>query len=176
MSNPSLKNVVTLNTQSPKETFQLGMAFGLAAQGGEVIALIGTLGAGKTQFVKGLAVGLEILPENVTSPTFALMQSYEGRLNMTHIDLYRLENRDEICDLGLQEEIEDGAGLAAIEWADKAEGLLPPGRLMLSLKPFEGDAREIAMQVTDVVHQAWLDRGLKNYAEQRSMSVMKASK
>jgi len=175
MSSPRLKDVVTLKTQGPRETFELGMAFGLAAQGGEVIALIGTLGAGKTQFVKGLAQGLGILPEDITSPTFSLMQSYEGRLILTHIDLYRLENQDEMCGLGLEEEIEDPAGLAAIEWADKGTHLLPPGKLSISLEPLEGALREMVIQSTNAVHQAWQNRSLKKYAASQTMSSLDAS-
>lgn len=163
MPNPSLKNDVTLNTRSPKDTFQLGVAFGASAQGGEVVALTGPLGAGKTQFVKGLAMGLGVPPEDVTSPTFALMQSYAGRLRLTHIDLYRLEGQNDMCSLGLEEEIENDTGLAAIEWADKGECLLPLGRLELKLVLLEADGREIIMQTTDAVHRAWLIRSLKSY-------------
>lgn len=154
-------------------TFQLGEVFGGAVRGGEVIALIGTLGAGKTQFVKGLAKGIGIPPENVTSPTFALMQSYEGRITLTHIDLYRLENPNEIAALGLEDEVE-ASGFAAIEWADKAEGLLPPGRLTLTLTPQKGDMREISIQVTDAVHAAWRDRVLKAHPELLARSAEKA--
>ncbi len=176
MPSPHLKNVVRLATQGPKETFQLGVAFGGAAQGGEVIALIGTLGAGKTQFVKGLAQGLGILPEDVCSPTFSLMQTYEGRLILTHIDLYRLEDPNEMGALGLEEEIEDTVGLAAIEWADKGMHLLPPGRLQLRLKALDGSLREMCMQSTDPVHQAWQNRSLKKYAEVQDLSHLKDSK
>lgn len=174
MSNPGLTNVARLKSQSPERTFQLGAAFGRAARGGEVIALMGTLGAGKTQFVKGLALGLDVPPEKVRSPTFILMQSYAGRLLLTHIDLYRLESYDEMCSLGLEEEIED-AGLAAIEWADKGEAFLPPGRLKLSLKPLEGDVREIVIQATDAMHAAWQNRSLKNYSEEQNVFVAKVS-
>ncbi len=175
MPKAGLRDTVIFETQSPEATFRLGAAFGAAAQGGEVLALIGPLGAGKTQFVKGLAQGVGVPPENVTSPTFALMQSYAGRLLLTHIDLYRLENPDEICALGLEEEIED-AGLAAIEWADKGECLLPPGSLILRLKPLEGAVRKVEMQATNIMHAAWRDRSLKNAAEEREGFVTKAFK
>lgn len=176
MPNSGLKNDVTLNMRSPKDTFQLGVAFGASAQGGEVIALTGPLGAGKTQFVKGLALGLGVPPGDVTSPTFALMQSYAGRLRLTHIDLYRLEGQSDMCTLGLEEEIEDDAGLAAIEWADKGECLLPPGRLMLQLTLLEEDVREIIMQATDAVHLAWLIRSVKDYTEAQTVFASKVSK
>lgn len=176
MSSSRLKDVVTLRTQGPEDTFQLGVSFGGTAQGGEVVALIGTLGVGKTQFVKGLAQGLGILPEDVTSPTFSLMQSYEGRLILTHIDLYRLEKQSEMFGLGLEEEIEDASGLAAIEWADKGAHILPPGRLLISLKPLEGVLREIVIQSTDVVHQAWQNRSLKKYAGAQRTDALDGSK
>jgi len=176
MSSPRLKDVVTLRTQGPEDTFQLGVAFGSTARGGEVIALIGTLGAGKTQFVKGLASGLGILPEEVNSPTFALMQSYEGRLILTHIDLYRLENQDEIRGLGLEEEIENPSGLAVIEWADKGADLLPPEILQLRFKPLDGFLREIIIRSTDVMHQVWQNGSLKEYADSRTLPHLKKSK
>ncbi len=152
---------VTLKSQSREETFSLGEIFGQTAKGGKVIALIGDLGAGKTQFVQGLAKGLDVSNGTVNSPTFSIVQEYEGRLPLAHVDLYRLENLDAIAELGLEDYF-DEAGISAIEWADKGEAILPKGRLNLYLRDLEGDQREIVIQATDSQHQSWLAQVSQN--------------
>ena len=100
----------------------LAEAWGRAARAGEVIALRGDLGAGKTQWVKGLARGLEF-PGRVHSPTFTLVNVYSGgRLTLFHLDLYRLETRDQILSAGLEEYLRP-AGVTVIEWAERWEEL-----------------------------------------------------
>src|SRR5947207_281374 len=95
--------MATLISHSPMETESLGEKFGRSAQSGLVIALSGELGAGKTQFVKGLARGLGI-STRVHSPTFTLVNEYSGgRLNLFHLDLYRLETRAQILSAGIEE-------------------------------------------------------------------------
>ena len=108
-------------SHSPAETEALGEQFGRAAQRGWVIALSGDLGAGKTQFVKGLARGLGI-SARVHSPTFTLVAEYTGgRLDLFHLDLYRLETADEILSAGIEDFLQPD-GVAVIEWAEKLEG------------------------------------------------------
>ena len=110
--------MATFISHSPAETESLGEKFGRAAQSGFVIALSGDLGAGKTQFVKGLARGLEILT-CVHSPTFTLVNEYGGgRLKLFHLDLYRLETREQILSAGVGEFLQPD-GVAVIEWAEK---------------------------------------------------------
>ena len=100
------------------DTEALGEKFGRAAQCGWVIALSGELGAGKTQFVKGIARGLEI-SARVHSPTFTLAAEYDGgRLPLFHLDLYRLENEEQIRSAGLEEFLQPD-GVAVIEWAER---------------------------------------------------------
>jgi tRNA threonylcarbamoyladenosine biosynthesis protein TsaE len=112
----------TLTSHSPSETEALGEKFGRAAMHGWVIALTGDLGAGKTQFVKGLARGLGI-SARVHSPTFTLVAEYGGgRLNLFHLDLYRLETQEQILSAGIEEFLEPD-GVAVIEWAEKLESL-----------------------------------------------------
>jgi len=115
--------MATFISHSPAETESLGETFGRAARRGFVFALSGELGAGKTQLVKGIARGLEITAR-VHSPTFTLVNEYGGgRLKLFHLDLYRLETREQIVAAGLEEFLEPD-GVAVIEWAEKlkAEG------------------------------------------------------
>lgn len=105
-------------SHSPAETESLGERWGRAAQRGLVIALSGDLGAGKTQLVKGIARGLGVTAR-VHSPTFTLVNEYTGgRLQLFHLDLYRLETRAQILSAGLEEYLQP-AGVAVIEWAER---------------------------------------------------------
>jgi tRNA threonylcarbamoyladenosine biosynthesis protein TsaE len=118
--------MVTNISHSPAETIALGEQWGRAAEPGLVIGLSGDLGAGKTQLVKGLARGLGI-PARVHSPTFALVNIYSGgRLTLFHLDLYRLNTREQIAAAGLEEYLRP-AGLTVIEWAERwfGEGRRP---------------------------------------------------
>lgn len=107
-------------TNSEDETVAAGERLGASLQAGDVVLLYGDLGAGKTAFTRGLARGVGAAPDDVTSPTFTLVQEYPGRLTLYHVDLYRLEER-EVDDLGLEELIL-GEGVVAIEWAERWRG------------------------------------------------------
>jgi tRNA threonylcarbamoyladenosine biosynthesis protein TsaE len=112
----------TIYSLSEDETLEFGRTFARNLKGGELILLEGELGTGKTVFTRGVALGLGIPPEDVTSPSYTLVQEYPGgRLHVFHIDLYRLEDPDEAESLGLQEILAAG-GLVLIEWGEK----LPP--------------------------------------------------
>ena len=112
--------MATFISHSPAETESLGERWGRTAQTGLVIGLSGGLGAGKTQFVKGLARGLGI-PARVHSPTFTLVNEYGGgRLRLFHLDLYRLETRGQMVSAGLEEFLQPD-GVTVIEWAEKLE-------------------------------------------------------
>jgi len=109
---------MTFLSHSPAETEALGEDWGRAAQAGWVFALSGELGAGKTQLVKGLARGLGC-PARVHSPTFTLVNEYDGgRLRLFHLDLYRLESREQICSAGLADFFRPEA-VAVVEWAER---------------------------------------------------------
>jgi len=106
------------------ETIALGRAMGKQLRGGEVIALAGTLGTGKTHFIKGLALGLDVADVDVvTSPTFTLINEYEGRLPLYHADAYRLEKADQLAALGF-DEMCSGLGVVVVEWADRVRSLM----------------------------------------------------
>ncbi len=123
-------------------TRALGATLGAAAQEGDVIAALGTLGAGKTCLAQGVAVGLEVDPgQYVNSPTFAILQSHPGRIALHHIDLYRIGDPEEALGLGLEEYV-GVTGLAYVEWPSRLPELLPPDTLWLRLHP-EGDGRRL---------------------------------
>ncbi len=107
-------------SQSAEETFNLGRRLGMKLGGGEILLVSGPLGAGKTVFVKGIASALNIDPEEVTSPTFTLVNPYEGRLPLFHIDLYRLEEGASAAHaVDLDELISDERAVIVIEWAER---------------------------------------------------------
>jgi tRNA threonylcarbamoyladenosine biosynthesis protein TsaE len=109
-----------ISTSSEDETAAAGETLAATLRAGDVILLFGELGAGKTAFVRGLARGLGAPEADVSSPTFTLVQEYEGRVTLYHVDLYRLEP-NELEDLGLEELI-SGDGVVAIEWAERWHG------------------------------------------------------
>jgi len=123
----------------------VGRKLAAALQAGDVVLLYGDLGAGKTAFVKGLAEGLGVARDEVSSPTFTLVQEYRGgRLTLFHVDLYRLNDPREVDDLGLDEIAEDG--VLAIEWAEKLDARLKPSRSFdVRIEHGDGDARTITV-------------------------------
>jgi len=129
-------------TSSAHETELLGERLGTVLRAGDVVALTGDLGAGKTTFVHGAARGLGYAGP-VTSPTFTLVKEYEGRVHIYHLDIYRLERVQDVLDLGF-EELVDGGGVVFVEWGDAIEALLPPDHLLVELTmPPEGDTRRL---------------------------------
>ncbi len=139
--------MLTLKTGNAGETKSLGEKIGKKLQGGEVIALIGELGAGKTCLTQGLALGLGVNPrEYVTSPSFTLVNEYQGRVPLYHIDLFRLKNSEEAEALGCEEYFY-GEGVTVVEWADKAENLFPEEEcLRIELTPLGEDQRRIILK------------------------------
>ena len=121
-----------VETHSPEETWGLAAELADGLGPGTVIALHGDLGAGKTCFIQGYAAALGI-DEPITSPTYTLIGEYEGRLPLHHIDLYRLSGPEEALGLGLEEYF-DANAITAIEWAERAEGLLPPDLLHIRIE------------------------------------------
>jgi tRNA threonylcarbamoyladenosine biosynthesis protein TsaE len=129
-------------THSEQETFALGEKVAAALQPGIFVLLHGDLGAGKTSFVRGLAAGLGANPDDVSSPTFVLIQHYKGRVPLVHVDLYRLESGAAVDDLGL-EELADG-GIVAIEWAERLPRPLE-GSVIVKIDDLGGDARRFTI-------------------------------
>jgi tRNA threonylcarbamoyladenosine biosynthesis protein TsaE len=115
-------------TRSPEETLALARRLGDQLRPGDVIALSGPLGAGKTVFTKGIAEALGIAALRVTSPTFTLVHQHAGRLTLFHLDAYRLKGEHDLEALGA-DELLFGDGVCVIEWADRVHAILPPERL-----------------------------------------------
>jgi tRNA threonylcarbamoyladenosine biosynthesis protein TsaE len=132
-----------ITSRSPEETFRAGCEAAAEVREGDVLGLVGDLGAGKTQWVKGLAAGLGS-EAVVTSPTFTLIHEYAGgRLPLYHVDCYRLARAEELVGIGLDDYL-DGRGVLVIEWADKFPELMPAGARWVRFTIGEGDTREIA--------------------------------
>jgi tRNA threonylcarbamoyladenosine biosynthesis protein TsaE len=133
----------TLST-SPEQTQSAGERLGRTLAPGDVVALTGALGAGKTCFIQGLARGLDV-PTHPTSPTFVLVNEYRGRLPVHHVDAYRTTTLTELLDVGLLE-LFDGDGVTVVEWADKLEPLLPPRAIRVHIGGIGDDPRQIEIR------------------------------
>jgi tRNA threonylcarbamoyladenosine biosynthesis protein TsaE len=132
-------------TRSEGETEDLAAELGKGLRGGEVLLLVGELGAGKTVFVRGLARGAGADPEEVSSPTFVLLTSYPGRLTLHHADLYRLRGDGDELELGL-DELPGQGGILAVEWADRLSILPWRSPLRVRLEHLGEDARRIRVE------------------------------
>ena len=137
-----LSDVLPAETASAAETMALGERLAAQLQAGDVVALYGDLGAGKTHLVKGIARGLEVDEAAVSSPTFTIVQEYDGALPIYHIDAYRIQHPSEFFELGYEDYLY-GSGLCLIEWPTRVEALLPDDTLRLRLTHRGGDQRLI---------------------------------
>jgi tRNA threonylcarbamoyladenosine biosynthesis protein TsaE len=127
-------------TKSPAETEAFGERFGKRLRAGDLVLLTGELGAGKTTFVRGVARGVGSSAP-VASPTFQLVRMYAGRVQLAHIDLYRIEKTSELADLGLDELLDQGA--AVVEWGDRLDA---PTAALVHLEHLAGDRRMIRVK------------------------------
>jgi tRNA threonylcarbamoyladenosine biosynthesis protein TsaE len=129
------EEIITMDTEiysssSEEETFQLGIDFSMRLNAGDVIAFYGELGAGKTEFIKGICQGMNV-DEIVSSPTYTIVNQYEGEdrrrhaVEIYHVDLYRIENAGELLEVGLYDLLADDRSIKLIEWAENAESILP---------------------------------------------------
>lgn len=145
-----MTNLPIIITKSFKETQKLGEDFSTRLKAGDVIALYGNLGSGKTTFMQGLAKGLGI-KRNIISPTFIILRTYETIIKnnissnnyLYHLDLYRIENESEVNGLGLFDIINRKDGITAIEWPDKVENVLPDNRINIYFEYIGDNIREI---------------------------------
>lgn len=131
------------SSSSEEETFQLGVEFADRLNPGDLVAFYGDLGAGKTEFIKGVCYGMEV-DEIVTSPTYTIVNQYaaenrQGELAIYHVDLYRIEDAGELVEIGLHDLISDPNAIKLIEWAENAESILPTARWDITFMALDGD-------------------------------------
>lgn len=129
--------MLVMVTASPRDTEVSGELLGSLAVPGDIFCLFGDLGAGKTCFARGVARGLKVL-EPVTSPTFTLINEYQGRLPLYHMDVYRLQEAADMEDLGYEEYFY-GAGVTVLEWAERVQPVLPGSRLEIYIERLSDD-------------------------------------
>ena len=140
------RSSVVLISKSPAETVRIGRILGEGLKAGDVVALTGELGSGKTCLTQGIACGLGV-PENyaVTSPTFTLINEYPGRdTALIHVDLYRLQGAVDLADMGFEEYL-SGGGVMVIEWADKIPEAVPDGAICIALTYLEENVRKMEL-------------------------------
>jgi tRNA threonylcarbamoyladenosine biosynthesis protein TsaE len=146
--------VIIAFTSSAKETTMLAASIAELARAGDLILLAGDLGAGKTTFAQGFGAALGV-SERITSPTFTLVSQYTGRLELNHLDVYRLDQVEEVIDLGLAEMLDEG-GVTLIEWGDTIIPALPADYLEVRLRLGEGDDDRVVE--TQMVGPRWSAR------------------
>jgi len=148
-----MKSIIAKN---PQETIELAGKFALGLKGGEILALSGELGSGKTTFIKGLAEGLKVA-EVITSPTFVMLKSYPGKIGdpssssgrvksieFVHIDAYRAETIEDIKSVGIEDYFERKDIVMAIEWAEKIKEILPKNTINLEFQIIDKNSRRIS--------------------------------
>jgi tRNA threonylcarbamoyladenosine biosynthesis protein TsaE len=148
-----------LVTRSARETSELGARLGRALIPGDCIALVGDLGAGKTQLVRGACRGARVPAGEVSSPSFAIVATYGGRVPFHHADLYRIGDLDDLYATGFFDLV-GGPGALVVEWADRVPGALPEERLTITLRhdPRRPDVRQVELEGTGERHAALAER------------------
>ena len=136
--------MLTFTTSSAEETIELGKKIGKLLKKGDIIAMQGTLAAGKTTITKGIAQALGIT-ETITSPTFCLISEYEGTMPLYHMDVYRLDGTEDFINLGTDDMLY-GDGVSIIEWSEKIMDELPSSTIILRLTPQEDGSRIIEIE------------------------------
>ncbi len=129
-------------SHTPSETETVGRALAKTLQPSDLVVLTGPLGAGKTCFIKGVALGLGVDEEAVKSPSFTLVNEYYGRLPLFHFDLYRLKEPSELYQIGWDDYLLRD-GVVVVEWGEKAEGYLPPERIDITIDIIDEHTRKI---------------------------------
>ena len=136
--------MITLKTNTAEETIELGRKIGRLLTKGDVIAMQGTLAAGKTTITKGIAESLGVT-DTITSPTFCLISEYSGKMPLYHMDVYRLDGGEDFINLGTDDMIY-GDGVSIIEWSEKIMDELPKKTIILKLEPQDDGSRIITIE------------------------------
>jgi len=132
---------MVIYTYSEEETIREGERLGRTLRSGDIVALKGGLGAGKTAFVKGLASGLGVTSP-VTSPTFTIVNEHAGLIPLYHFDMFRIADESELYDIGWDDYIA-AEGVCAVEWSEKIQNALPPGAVSVAIENLSGDMRRL---------------------------------
>jgi len=152
----------TLLSRGPDETHGFGVALGRCLMPGHVVGLVGGLGAGKTTLAGGVAEGMDVPPETyVSSPTFTLVNEYDGRFPLIHIDFYRLSDPEDLVEIGL-DDYYGGPVACLVEWFDRFADALPSGYLQVTLEVTGPEERRFELRAVGVSHaqlaRQWADR------------------
>jgi len=160
-----MSDTYSIKSLNEAETINIGKIIGELAKPGAVIALIGDLGAGKTVLAKGIAGGLGVEQEP-NSPTFVILNVYNGRLTLNHFDLYRIQSEDELIDIGFSELI-NSEGVSVIEWADKISDILPEDTLTIEIYHSDGENNNFSNKRNLIIkgQEEWVSL-FKNMVEQ----------
>jgi len=147
-------DTLTRLTRAPEETEALGAAIARLVPDGSVVALTGDLGAGKTCLVRGI-VSTVSTDATVTSPTFTIVHEYRGDRAVYHLDLYRIGDPAELTDLGYEELFSPPDGISVVEWAERAEGLLPARRVDVALEHMDPMTRRVVVINRECLGRHW---------------------
>lgn len=147
--------MLQITTYSARETYEFGNRLAQLLHPGDVIGLIGTLGAGKTLLVQGIVAGLGVADQAI-SPTFTIMNVYDGKVPVYHFDLYRLDQANQLFDIGFDEYV-GSQGISLIEWADKFPGQMPKEYLWIELRPEGADSRVIHVTAVGFRYQQMIE-------------------
>ena len=148
---------VSFSSTSPEETRALGEALGRVLQDGDFVGLVGDLGAGKTELARGIARGVGLRDEDVTSPSFSIVHQHHGRILLTHADLYRLTGSADLDGTGFHE-LRDGPGATLVEWVDRVPGAAPPDAMQIVLVEPAENARELVVTTSGPRSERLLQR------------------
>jgi len=148
---------VSFSSTSPEETRALGEALGRVVQDGDFVGLVGDLGAGKTELARGIARGVGLRDEDVTSPSFSIVHQHHGRILLTHADLYRLTGPVDLDGTGFHE-LRDGPGATLVEWVDRVPGAAPPDAMQIVLVEPAENARELVVTTSGPRSERLLQR------------------
>jgi len=157
-------------TSSTEQTEEVGRVLGTMLEAGDMVCLFGDLGAGKTHFSYGVAQGLQVKEQYITSPTFTFVNEYQGRVPLYHIDLYRLKDPSELESIGFEEYV-DSDGATVIEWAERAEDELPDDKLNVYISDVSENSREIGFFAEGERYSKLLDGFKKSISEDKYIAV-----
>jgi tRNA threonylcarbamoyladenosine biosynthesis protein TsaE len=150
-----------IQTTSPNQTAELAINLGKVLKAGDCLLLVGSVGAGKSLFARALIQSLQDTPEDVPSPTFTIVQTYETKLgDLWHCDLYRISSPNEVIELGLDDAM--ASAVTLIEWPEYLADLTPPNALTIQINDLGGDVRKLSFESTDADWEASLAKAFEN--------------